>query len=89
MVRKSGGRWYPVVPGRMVPSLWRAVGTLLDRRADLPPTLAAELDSWKLALSALNAPGDTPGAPGGASAGQAAVVRAVRPGRPALTIAAG
>jgi hypothetical protein len=82
MVRKSGGGWHPVVPGRMEPSTWRAVGTLPARRADLPPTLAAELESWKLALYALNAPG-------GASVGQAAAVRAVRPGRPALTIAAG
>jgi hypothetical protein len=89
MVRKSGGGWYPVVPGRMEPSLWRAVGTLLDRRADLPPALAAELESWKRALYALNAPGGTPGAPGGASAGKAAVVRTLRPARPTLAVAVG
>jgi len=89
MVRKSGGGWYPVVPGRMEPSTWRAVGTLLDRRADLPPALTAELESWKRALYALNAPGDGPGAPSGASADQAAVVRALRPAKPTLTRAAG
>ena len=86
MTRRSGGSWYPVVPGRMEPSLWRAVGTLLGRRADLPPGLAAELESWKRALYALNAPGDTPGAADDAQAGRA-VVRALR--QPALTRAAG
>jgi hypothetical protein len=89
MTRKSSSRWYPVVPGRMEPSLWRAVGTLLERRADLPPALADELESWKLALYALNAAGDGPGAPSGASADQAAVVRALRPVKPTLTRAAG
>src|ERR1700722_4066581 len=29
MVRKSAGAWYPVVPGRMEPSTWGAVGMLL------------------------------------------------------------
>jgi hypothetical protein len=88
MTRRSGGRWYPVVPGRMEPSLWRAVGTLLGRRDDLPPALATELESWKRALYALNASGDTPADPNGAQAGQA-VVRALRPAKPALTRAAG
>jgi hypothetical protein len=82
MTRRSGGRWYPNVPGRMEPSTWRAVATLLDRRADLPPALTAELESWKLALHALNAPG-------GAAPGQAAPAPAARPATPALAVAAG
>jgi len=82
MARKSGGAWLAIARGRMEPSTWRAVGVLLARRADLPPALAAELESWKLALDALNAPG-------GASADQAAVVRAVRPARPAHSVAVG
>jgi hypothetical protein len=63
MVRKSGSAWLAIAPGRMEPSLVRAVGVLLDRRADLPPALAAELDSWKRTLDALNAPGSTRSAP--------------------------
>jgi hypothetical protein len=78
MVRKSGGAWYPVVPGRLEPSTRRAVAVLLARRADLPPALAAELDSWKRALEA----------PDGKSADQAATGRAVQPTKPLRVIAA-
>lgn len=53
MVAKSGGAWHAIVPGRLEPSTRRAVAVLLDRRADLPPALAAELDSWKRTLDAL------------------------------------
>jgi hypothetical protein len=48
MARKSGGAWRAIAPGRMEPSLRRAVAVLLARRADLPPALAAELDAWQL-----------------------------------------
>jgi hypothetical protein len=82
MARKSAGAWYPVVPGRMEPSTWRAVAVLLARHADLPPALTAELESWKLALDALNAPS-------GAPFGQSAVVPAGRQARPTLSVAAG
>lgn len=58
MVRKSGSAWHAIAPGRLEPSVRRAVAVLLDRRADLPPALAAELDTWKLTLDALGAPGD-------------------------------
>lgn len=61
MVRKTGDRWYAIAPGRMEPSIRRAVGDLLARRDDLPPSLAAALDSWKVTLDALEAPGGTPG----------------------------
>jgi hypothetical protein len=55
MVRESGGRWYAIAPGRMEPSVLRATNILLDRRPDLPPALAAELDSWKRTLDAIQA----------------------------------
>jgi hypothetical protein len=86
MARKSKNGWHAIAPGRLEPSMWRAVGVLLARRAELPPALAAELESWKLALYALNAPRGTPA---GQAADQAAVARAVRPAKPALAIAAG
>jgi hypothetical protein len=82
MVRKSGGAWHAVTPGRLEPSIRRAVAVLLARRADLPPALAAELDSWQRTLDALATPGGTP-------AGQAAPERAVQPARPLRAIAAG
>jgi hypothetical protein len=50
MVRKSGGAWYPVTPGRIAPSTRRAVTVLLASRAELPPALAAELESYEAAL---------------------------------------
>lgn len=53
MVRRSGNAWFAIAPGRLEPSVLRAIGVLLDRRADLPPTLAAELDSWKVTLDTL------------------------------------
>jgi hypothetical protein len=53
MARKSGSAWLAIAPGRMEPSVRRAVGVLLDRRSDLPPALAAELDAWKLHLDTL------------------------------------
>jgi hypothetical protein len=95
MVRKSGSAWYAVTPGRLEPSVRRAVTVLLDRRADLPAALAAELDAWKVTLDALAAAADgtvqasTVQASAGASAGQTAVVRAVRPAGPVRAIAAG
>jgi (2Fe-2S) ferredoxin len=55
MVLNRNGKWYANVPGRMEPSLLRAVNILLARRPDLPPDLAAALDSWKRALDALAA----------------------------------
>jgi hypothetical protein len=58
MVRKSGSTWRAVAPGRMEPSVRRAVAVLLDRRADLPPALAAELDAWRRMLDALDASGN-------------------------------
>ena len=86
MARKSGSAWLAIAPGRMEPSVPRAIGVLLARRADLPPALATELDSWKLALDALNAPA---GPPSGQTAVQVDVARAVRSAKPALAIAAG
>ena len=82
MAEKSGSAWLAIAPGRMEPSIRRAVGVLLARRADLPQALADELDSWKLTLDALNAPAVTP-------ADHAAAVRAVQPARPVRAIAAG
>jgi hypothetical protein len=52
MVRKAGGAWLAITPGRMEPSVRRAVGVLLACRDDLPSALAAELDSWKVTLDA-------------------------------------
>jgi hypothetical protein len=72
MARKSGSTWRAVAPGRMEPSIRRAVAVLLARRADLPPALATELGSWKLALDALEAPDDT-------LASQAVTERAAQP----------
>jgi hypothetical protein len=54
MVRKSGGAWYPVTPGRIAPSTRRAVTILLARRDELPPALATELDSYKAALETMH-----------------------------------
>jgi|SRR5579862_9278825 len=82
MVRNSGGAWHAITPGRMEPSIRRAVAVLLARRADLPPALAAELDSWKVTLDALEASGGT-------QASQAGVERVVPPARPVRAIAAG
>jgi hypothetical protein len=59
MTRKSGRAWLAITPGRLEPSMRRAIAVLLARRADLPPALAAELDSWKLTLYTLEAPGGT------------------------------
>lgn len=57
MVRKSGSAWRAIAPGRLEPSVRRAVAVLLARRADLPPALAAELDSWQLTLDTLEGHG--------------------------------
>jgi hypothetical protein len=83
MVRRSGRAWYPVVPGRLAPSARRAVTALLASRDQLPPALAAELDSYAAALDATSAQ-----APGRAQASPAAG-RAASPARPALTAATG
>ena len=80
MVRKSGSAWCAVTPGRMEPSIRRAVAVLLARRADLPPVLAAELGAWKLSLDTLAASGNPP-------AGQAAIERAVQPAEPRRAMA--
>jgi len=53
MARKAGNRWHAIAPGRMEPSIRRAVTILLDHRADLPPVLAAELDTWTVTLDEL------------------------------------
>jgi hypothetical protein len=82
MARRTGGRWYAVTPGRMEPSVRRAVAVLLARRADLPPGLAAELDSWTLTLDALEAPGGT-------LASHASIARATQPAQPVRAVAAG
>lgn len=50
MARKEGDAWRAIAPGRLEPSLRRAVAALLSRRDDLPPALAAELDTWTRAL---------------------------------------
>jgi hypothetical protein len=83
MVRKSGHAWYPVVPGRPAPSAHRAVAALLATREELPPALAAELESYQAALDATSAQ-----APRRAPASPAATEEASRPARPALAIAA-
>jgi hypothetical protein len=75
MARKSGGAWRAIAPGRMEPSIRRAVTVLLARRADLPPALAAELSAWKLILDACADPDSIP-------ASQAATERAVQPAKP-------
>lgn len=54
MVRKSGSAWHAIAPGRLQSGTCHAVATLLAHREDLPPTLAAELDSWKNTLDALD-----------------------------------
>ena len=82
MVRRSGNAWHAIAPGRLEPSTRRAVAVLLDCRADLPPALATELDSWKRTLDAIQAPGGTP-------AIQAASERAIKPPKPRRAIAAG
>jgi len=82
MARKTGGKWHAIAPGRMEPSIRRAVTVLLARRDDLPPGLTAELDSWKLTLDALEAPGST-------SASHVPAQRAARPARPAHQITTG
>ena len=72
MVRKSGGAWYPVTPGRIVPSTRRASTTLLASRQDLPPALAMELDSYNATLGhhAPGAPRRQAPQPGGYQAGE-------------------
>jgi hypothetical protein len=72
MVRKSGNSWYAITPGRMEPSLRRAVAVLLARRGDLPPALATELDAWNRVLDTLEA---APVTPVRAGAGNAGAVR--------------
>jgi hypothetical protein len=67
---------YGVAPGKMVPSIRRAVGVLLGVRGDLPPALAAELDSWKLTLDAI-------------AASQAVGTRAISAPESARAVAAG
>lgn len=57
MVRKSGSAWHAIAPGRLEPSVRRAVAVLLGRRADLPPALAAELDAWNRTLDTLDVAG--------------------------------
>jgi hypothetical protein len=81
MVRKSGSAWHAVTPGRMEPSVRRAVAVLLARRADLPPALAAELGAWQLTLDALAAPDGMP-------AGRGAAEQAVAQGKPPRQLAA-
>lgn len=53
MVRKSGDAWYPVTPGRVEPGPRRAAAVLLACRAELPPALAAELDSYTAAMDSM------------------------------------
>jgi hypothetical protein len=89
MVSKSRNGWRAIAPGRMEPSMWRAVGLLLARRADLPPALAAELESWKAALYALNAAGGAGPAGGDGPGGPAATTPAARPAKPVRAITAG
>lgn len=60
MVRESDGRWYAITPGRMEPSIRRAMNVLIDCRADLPDSLAVELDSWKATLDELASSGGIP-----------------------------
>jgi hypothetical protein len=81
IARKSGGAWRAIAPGRMEPSIRRAVTVLLARHADLPPALAAELSAWKLTLDAWAAPDGTP-------AGQTAAERAAQPAEPLCAIMA-
>jgi hypothetical protein len=79
MVRKSGSAWLAIAPGRLEPSIRRAVAVLLDHRTDLPPALATELDAWNRTLDAIaTADGALP-AREGARAERSAAVRAVRP----------
>ena len=80
MVRKSGSAWYPVVPGRLMPSARRAVAVLLACREALPLALATELDSYQAILDAT-----PPVDPGGS---QAAIGRAAQPGHRVGAIAA-
>ena len=82
MVRKSGSAWHAITPGRLEPSTRRAVAVLLACRADLPPALAAELDSWNRTLDAMQAPAGT-------LAPQPAEAEAIQPTKPLHTIAAG
>lgn len=82
MVRKSGSAWRAVTPGRLEPSTHRAVAVLLARRADLPPALAAELDSWKRTLDAMQAPSGT-------LPSQTPNEQAIQPTKPLRAIAAG
>jgi hypothetical protein len=60
MARKSGGAWHAIAPGRLVPSIRRAVTVLLARRSDLPPALATELGAWQLTLDTLESSDGTP-----------------------------
>lgn len=77
MARRSGGTWHAIAPGRMEPSIRRAVTVLLARRADLPPALGAELAAWQLTLDALSARKGA--ASDGTPASHAAMERAVQP----------
>ena len=77
MARKSGGAWRAIAPGRMEPSVRRALTVLLDRHADLPPALAAELRAWRLTLDAWAAPDGIP-------VSRAAVEQAARPAEPRI-----
>ena len=82
MVRKSGSVWHAITPGRLEPSTRRAVAALLACRADLPPALAAELDSWNRTLDAMQAPSGMPPS-------QAAKAEAIQSAKPLHAIAAG
>jgi hypothetical protein len=55
MARKEKGEWRAIAPGRMAPSVLRAVGVLLAVSGDMPPGLAAGLESWKATLDAIAA----------------------------------
>jgi hypothetical protein len=80
MVRKSGRAWRAVTPGRLEPSIRRAVAVLLARVADLPPALAAELAAWQHSLDILAAGGSPATRP-------AARERTVQPAEPLRAVA--
>lgn len=54
MAKRSGGAWHAVTPGRLEPSISRALAVLLAHRGELPPALADELDCWKATLESTN-----------------------------------
>lgn len=54
MAKQSHGAWHAVTPGRLEPGISRAIAVLLGHRGELPPALAAELDSWKATLETID-----------------------------------